>query len=308
MPILKTTPVLQDYLWGGNKLTRLFGRVASGACVAESWEVSVHPAGESVVNGKKLSDAIAETQNFVDRNNHPFPVLIKYIDAAQNLSVQVHPNDEFAQQYENDNGKTEMWYIISADPDAGIYCGLRQAVTPALFAEAAQNGTVEKFLNFIPVRAGDCFLIRAGTVHAIGAGCVICEIQQNSNVTYRVYDYNRRGADGKPRELHLEKALRVIDFEKFVDRTGSTPFERVEGGRMRLLTRCRYFTCRELDLAGEFRNVNENSFTALNVISGSGTACGLSFVAGDSFILPCGEQLVLEGEAKVILTGRPEEV
>lgn len=308
MGAYKTEPVLKDYLWGGHKLEKMFGRDNGGKKVSESWEISVHKDGESTSGGEKLSSIIARTENFIDKRNSPLPVLIKYIDAAQNLSVQVHPDDAYAREREGDNGKTEMWYILSTEEGAGIYCGFSRNITREEFRMKVREGTVEDCLNFIPVRAGDCYLIEAGTVHAIGAGCVICEIQQNSNVTYRVYDYNRRGADGNLRELHVEKALDVIDFRPFADRTGSTAFGNVAGGRMRLLTRCPYFTCRELILDGTFSAKDENSFTAVNVLEGRGTISGTAFRAGDSFIVPCGDTLSLQGKAKLILTNQAEEI
>lgn len=165
---------------------------------------------------------------------------------------------------------------------------------------------MEECLNFIPVKAGDCFLIKAGTVHAIGAGCVICEIQQSSNVTYRVYDYNRRGADGKLRPLHVEKAMDVINFKKFKDETGSGAPEPVGGGTVRHLTECEYFRCRELCLDGTYAAKNAHSFTAASVLSGEGTADGEPFKAGDSFFIPCGEAFAFAGKAKIILADEPE--
>ena len=219
--------------------------------------------------------------------------------------MQVHPDDAYARRVEGDNGKTEMWYIVQADEGAGIYCGFREDTDKALFRQKVSDGTVEELLNFIPVKAGDCYLIEAGTVHAIGAGCVICEVQQSSNVTYRVYDYNRKGADGKPRQLHLEKALDVIDFKKFKDNTNSGAPGRVAGGSVRRLTECVYFRCRELSLRGAFSE-QYVSFTAVNVLSGEGKADGKTFRAGDSFFVPAGERFALEGNAKIILTDAPQ--
>lgn len=218
----RLVPVLKDYLWGGYKLKRMFGRDNGGRKISESWEVSVHPDGESAcADGGTLKAYLSEHPTAVDPEGTPLPVLVKYIDAAQNLSVQVHPDDDYARRTEGDNGKTEMWYILSADEGAGIYCGFRRDTSKEEFLAKVADGTVEELLNFIPVKAGDCYLIPAGTVHAIGAGCVICEVQQSSNITYRVYDYNRRGADGKLRPLHIEKAVDVIDFHAFRDRTGT---------------------------------------------------------------------------------------
>ncbi len=296
--MIKLRSALKNYLWGGRKLNALYGRENGGDKISESWELSVHPDGVS----EPLLDYLTQNPTAVDGRGGSLPILIKYIDAAQNLSVQVHPNDEYAQRVEGDNGKTEVWYILSADEGAGIYCGFQRDTTKAEFLSKVQDGTVEELLNFIPVKAGDCFLIEAGTVHAIGAGCVICEIQQSSNVTYRVYDYNRRGADGKLRPLHVEKAVEVIDFHKFEDHTGSGEWEQFSGGQIRLLTQCAYFTCRELRLQGAYEVYAEKSFTAVNVLSGEGKIGGVSFVAGDSFFIPYGEKVTLEGEALVILS------
>ena len=303
--MIKLQPVLKDYIWGGMKLGPLFGRDNGGKKMSESWEVSVHPDGESLCEGGTFADYLRAHPTAVDKEGSDFPVLIKYIDAAQNLSVQVHPDDAFARREENDNGKTEMWYIVQADEGAGIYCGFRRDTGKEEFLQRVADGTVEELLNFIPVKEGDCYLIKAGTVHAIGAGCVICEVQQSSNVTYRVYDYNRKGADGKPRQLHLEKALDVIDFKKFKDNTNSGAPGRVAGGSVRRLTECAYFRCRELSLRGAFSEQNV-SFTAVNVLSGEGKADGKTFRAGDSFFVPAGERIALEGNAKIILTDAPQ--
>lgn len=305
--MIKLQPVLKDYLWGGMKLGPLFGRDNGGKKMSESWEVSVHPDGESLCEGGTFADYLRAHPTAVDREGSDFPVLIKYIDAAQNLSVQVHPDDAFARREENDNGKTEMWYIVQADAGAGIYCGFRRDTGREEFLRRVADGTVEELLNFIPVKAGDCYLIKAGTVHAIGAGCVICEVQQSSNVTYRVYDYNRLGADGKPRQLHVEKAVRVINFAKFKDETGSGAPEQVAGGTLRRLTACSYFSCRELALDGTYIECNDRSFTAVNVLSGEGRADGTPFRAGDSFFVPCGEAFTLEGNARIILTCEGEK-
>lgn len=302
------SPALKDYIWGGYKLKGMFGRDNGGKKISESWEVSVHPDGPSLCpDGETLAEYLKAHPEAVDAEKRLLPILVKFIDAAQNLSVQVHPDDEYARRVEDDNGKTEMWYIISADEGAGIYCGFREDVDKTQFLAKVKDGSVEECLNFIPVKAGDCFLIKAGTVHAIGAGCVICEIQQSSNVTYRVYDYNRRGADGKLRPLHVEKAMDVINFGKFKDETNSGSPVPVEGGTMRHLTQCRYFRCRELCLDGTFSATNTNSFTAISVLSGEGSADGAPFRAGDSFFVPCGEKFTLAGKAKIILADEPDK-
>ncbi len=298
--MIKLKPVLKNYLWGGRKLHDLYGRENNGDLISESWEVSVHPDGVS----QPLAEYLASNPTAVDKQGSEFPVLIKYIDAAQNLSVQVHPNDEYARRVENDNGKTEMWYIVDADEGAGIYCGFQRDTDRQEFLAKVQDGTVEELLNFIPVKKGDCFLIEAGTVHAIGAGCVICEVQQSSNVTYRVYDYNRKGADGKLRPLHVDKAIEVINFKKFENHTNSGNVEKMGATTMQLLTQCKYFCCRKLKLNGSFTAKNENSFTAVNVLKGSGTINGENFKSGDSFFIPCEERLSLSGNAEIILTNK----
>ena len=305
--MIKLTPVLKDYIWGGKKFEKMYGRDNGGEKISESWEISVHPDGMSRYEGGTLADYLKQNPQAVDKKGSPFPVLIKYIDAAQNLSVQVHPDDEYARRVENDNGKTEMWYIIGADDGAGIYCGFKRDTDREEFLSKVKDGTVEELLNFIPVKEGDCYLIEAGTVHAIGAGCVICEVQQSSNVTYRVYDYNRKGADGKLRPLHIEKAVEVINFKAFENHTGTGALARVQGGTMRRLTGCKYFECRKLDLDGMFSEENEATFTAINVLKGIGRADGKEFKAGDSFFVPCGERYSLEGNAQIILTTEGRE-
>lgn len=301
MKTVKLKSAIKDYIWGGNKLKALFGR-KGGEKIAESWEVSVHPDGESKCENGTLAEYLKANPYAVDEAGNPFPVLIKYIDAKQNLSVQVHPNDEYAQRVEGDNGKTEMWYIVQADEGAGIYCGFRHDTSKEEFLHKVYDGTVEELLNFIPVKAGDCYLIEAGTVHAIGAGCVICEVQQSSNVTYRVYDYNRRDANGNLRPLHIEKAVEVINFRAYENATNGGAYEYTAGGKIRLLTECSYFKCRELVLNGRYSEKNERSFLTVNVLDGHGTIIGQNYAKGDSFFVPRGEELTLEGEGKLLLT------
>lgn len=305
---MKLTPVLKDYIWGGFKLKELFGRDNGDNKISESWEVSVHPDGLSTSSEGTLAEYIALNPKAVDKDGNPFPILIKYIDAKQNLSVQVHPDDEYAHRVEGDNGKTEMWYIVNADEGAGIYCGFKRDTNKNEFLEKVKDGTVEELLNFIPVKAGDCFLIEAGTVHAIGAGCVICEVQQSSNVTYRVYDYNRKDANGNLRALHVDKAVEVINFNAFKDKTHSGTPSQCGGGYVRLLTECKYFRCRELLLDGEYTESADRSFVTVNVLEGSGEINGMHFERGYSFFVPCGENIDLKGSAKIILTDEGNSV
>ena len=319
MEPIKFKPILKQTLWGGDKIAG-FKRIEglSGGNIGESWEISGVKGSESIAangpyKGKTLNEITAELQDkLVGADNYKlfgdeFPLLVKFIDACQDLSIQVHPDDEKARKYGLKNGKTEMWYILGADEGAGIYCGFKRDTDKEEFLAKVKDGTVEELLNFISVKEGDCFLIEAGTVHAIGAGCVICEVQQSSNVTYRVYDYNRRGADGKLRPLHVEKAVDVINFKAFEDHTNTGMFADVAGGKMRRLTGCKYFECRKLDLDGAYSEENRESFTAVNVLKGEGKADGNPFKAGDSFFVPCGEKFSLEGKAEIVLTTEGKE-
>lgn len=303
MAHIKLKPAFKNYLWGGQKLNKLFGLENGGKNIAESWAVSVHPSGESRVSGGgTLADYLRARPFAVSPAGGELPVLIKYIDAAQKLSVQVHPDDEYAYTYEGECGKTEMWYVISAESGSGIYCGFNRDVSREEFLQAVKSGAVESLLNFIPVKKGDCRFIPAGTVHAICAGCVICEVQQNSNLTYRVYDYGRRDAAGNFRELHIEKAAAVINYSKFPNIPYAVPEQAVTGGRIRYLTECEHFNCRELSLCGKFSERAETSFRALCVIEGNGEIDGNKFKSGDAFFVPCGEEFVLSGNAKIIIT------
>ncbi len=218
---LQLRPVYKDYLWGGDRIGRVFGRAVPPGLVAESWEVADRPEGMSVVENGALAGSTLHTLmrgldlDLVGRRGRGLevmPLLIKLIDARQTLSVQVHPDNAGAARHGGEP-KTEMWYILAADPGAFVYSGLRSGVTPETFSRAVAEQTVEALLNKVPVRAGDAVYIPGGRVHAIGAGCLLLECQQNSNTTYRIYDYGRVGADGKTRELHLEQALKVMRWE-----------------------------------------------------------------------------------------------
>ena len=300
--MLKLKPVFKEYIWGGTRLKELFGRDNGGKIIAESWEVSVHPDGESYTEEGTLREYLSAHPKAIPTAADDFPVLIKYIDAAQNLSVQVHPNDEYARRVEGDNGKTEAWYILAAESGAGIYCGFRRDTSPEALKAAIEAGTVEHILNFIPVKAGDFFLIKAGTVHAIGAGCVICEVQESSNVTYRVYDYHRKDAEGKLRPLHIDKALEFINFRAYRNPVRRGSAVKLKSGTMRTLTDCKYFRLRELQFCGTLSTYSRRSFLAVNVLSGKGVINGTPYTAGDSFFVPHKERITLVGEGTILLT------
>lgn len=299
--VYKLVPEYKDYLWGGEKLKTDYGKQTDKTPCAESWELSLNPHGlTKVEDGKTLAEVLTPEKTGKNCDKFEFfPVLIKFIDAKQNLSVQVHPSDDYALKYENSYGKTESWYIVEAEEGAGIYCGFKRDTNKEEFLQSLASGEVENLLNFIPVKKGDCYFIPSGTVHAIGAGCLILEIQQNSDLTYRVYDYNRRGADGKLRELHVDKAVKVINFNKYEPKLFAS------GENPRVITECDYFRSRELVLNGGFTEKNANSFTCVTVTDGSGEINGEKFIKGDSFFVCADTEYTLKGTGKVILTCVP---
>ena len=214
-------PAGKDYLWGGDRLNYDFKKNIDMSPLAETWECSTHPDGMSIVAsgefcGQSLSDVLKAHPEFSGTHPHTkdeLPILIKFIDAKKDLSVQVHPNDDYARKYENGQlGKTEMWYVLDASPHARLVYGLNHRTSKNTIRQAIEKGQLEKYLQKVPIQKDDVFYIEAGTVHAIGAGALIAEIQENSNLTYRLYDYDRVGKDGKKRPLHVEKALEVADL------------------------------------------------------------------------------------------------
>lgn len=315
--IEKLTPAFQNYLWGGTKLRDVYHKPCDFDKVAESWELSTHPAGETrlLVNGQpsvtlreyfeKNGKAVLGTncEKFED-----FPVLIKLIDAKDSLSIQVHPSDEYALKNEGQYGKTEMWIVMDCEPGAFLYFGVNRELTKEEFRTRIENNTVCEVLNRVDVHPGDVFFIESGTIHAIGAGILIAEIQQNSNLTYRVYDYDRRGADGKPRELHVEKAMKVSKLTPSDTTEKLGEIETVAGGTVQNLASCEYFTTRRLTVTDTMTlTADETSFVSLLVMAGSGTLTGegnsVEFTAGDSLFVPAGAgKLTLTGECTVIET------
>ncbi|MCI6751509.1 MAG: class I mannose-6-phosphate isomerase, partial [Selenomonas bovis] len=215
---MKLIAPLKDYIWGGTRLKDEYGKKTDLDKVSESWELACHKDGKSVIangeaEGQTLEDWLAKQGKEVlgkHVENFPyFPLLIKLIDAKDNLSVQVHPDNDYAQRVEGEYGKTEMWYIVDCEPGASLLYGFQHEISKEEFECRIKENTLLDVVNRVPVHKGDVFFIDSGTLHAIGKGILICEIQQNSNTTYRIYDYGRVGKDGKPRELHVQKALDV---------------------------------------------------------------------------------------------------
>ncbi len=320
-PFLLQAPC-KDYLWGGNRL-REFGKVSDADKIAESWELSCHPDGESVIASGEFAGmtltaflvAHPEAAGENCRQFERFPVLIKLIDAHDDLSVQVHPDDAYALSHEGEYGKTEMWYVIDAKEGAELIYGFRQELTKDDFRRAIEENTLLDKVNRVPVRAGDVFFIPSGTLHAIGKGLLIAEVQQNSNTTYRVYDYGRLGKDGKPRELHIEKALDVTNLTPVAGREPSPEVTLPKTHtKYRKLGACRYFSTARLQVNGTFQpKQNAGSFEHFLCLEGSGVlrfdGGELPLTKGASVFVPCGADCrEIEGDCTLLMTAvEPEE-
>lgn len=296
--IFKLHPAVKDYVWGGNKL-RNYGKVSSADRISECWEVSMHKDGLSLADdGKTIAEKAGAGGLGKNLNGFEFfPVLVKLIDSASDLSVQVHPSDAYALKNEGQYGKTEMWYIVDSEEGSGIYLGFKENTDKADFEKSVNDGTVLDKLNFFPVKKGDAYFIKSGTVHAIGKGVTLCEIQQNSNLTYRVYDYKRKDASGKERELHVEKALKVIDFSAF-----NPEFLKVNVNGKTLIGASGYFSTYVVSVDGKYDYATDGStFVSYTCVSGSGKAGDLSFKAGDTFFVPADYgKFSIEGNAELV--------
>ena len=320
MPFL-LKPAVKDYLWGGHRLKDDFSKDTDLFPLAETWECSTHPDGLSVAIsgefcGKTLKEILKLHPEFLGRNlkaQGELPILIKFIDADKNLSVQVHPDDEYASKYENGQcGKTEMWYVLDASEDAKLVYGFYHKMKKEAVRQSVAEGTFEKYLQKIPVKKDDVFFIRAGTVHAIGAGALIAEIQENSNLTYRLYDYNRIDKNGQKRELHIEKALDVADLNASEKpRQPMRVLKYHRGCASELLCQCKYFRVERILVNTEriremadFK-INEDSFQVLLCIEGCGILSwekgGLNFFKGDCVFVPAAfMSLKLHGKAQLL--------
>ena len=310
MKPLKLIPTYKDYIWGGTKLKTKYGKKTEISLVAESWELSCHKDGLSTIcggefDGETLASVIESNPDILGTycKDNELPILIKLIDAADNLSVQVHPNDEQAKEWEGQNGKTEMWYVVEADDDAKITFGVSEDIDKEKLQKEIQNKSVESVLNTVGSKKGDVFFVEAGTIHAIGKGNIIAEIQQNSNVTYRLYDYGRKGKDGKERELHIEKGVKAanckeVDVKKIPVCSDGT----------RLLGSCEYFAVKEVRLNGEKTFIaDEKSYHALVVTDGALEISCEEYCeklsAGQTVFVPANlGEYTLSGTATVLLT------
>lgn len=304
MEIFKLLPVGKNYFWGGTRLKEEYGKKIDMTPLAETWECSVHPDGQSRVDtGTYKGMTLAEILHFhpeylgMKVQNGELPILIKFIDAKKDLSVQVHPNDAYALEYEHQNGKTEMWYVIDAKEGASLIYGFRHKVTEQILKNAVRTGNLGKHLQKVKVHKGDVYYVPAGTVHGIGEGLLLAEIQESSNVTYRVYDYNRAGQNGEKRELHFDKAVQVMDMNPAPD---VKQLPRMvcyfPGGSRELLCRCRYFEVERIQVTKGFTfSVTDYSFQVLMCLDGYGQVETMDaelkpmrFVKGETMFLPAG--------------------
>lgn len=324
MKPFRLIPAYKDYLWGGSRLRDEYHKETDLYPLAESWELSCHPDGPSVVGSgpcagisfPELLERQGEALCGARSAKLPFfPVLIKLIDSKAPLSIQVHPSDSYALEHEHSYGKTEMWLILDADPGSYIYYGTSRPLSKEEVREAVAAGTLECLLQKRAVKPGDVVFIPAGTLHALGEGVVLCEIQQNSNLTYRVYDYNRRGKDGKLRELHLEKALEVASLSPAAGSFAPKGEERELGGgaAITLLSECEYFCVHRLVLSDGRYEGTANGQTFCCAVCTDGEVrivCGgetLTLRKGESAFIPADAgAYALCGSGECVLTAMPE--
>ena len=313
-------PSGKDYLWGGSRLNDEFEKNIDLTPLAETWECSTHPDGPSYVvggafDGQELAAVLRAHPEYLGvrhKGENALPILIKFIDAKKDLSVQVHPTDAYAQERENGQpGKTEMWYVLDASKDAKLVYGLKRERTEQQMRDAIAKGTLMKDLQWVPVKKDDLFFIEAGTIHAIGAGALVAEIQENSNLTYRLYDYDRVGKDGKKRELHIDKALDVANLKGSAEpKQPLRVLKYRQGIASELLTRCKYFEVYRMIVNTERRqkvhySADEIAFRVLLCVVGCGTISyeggNVLFYKGDCIFVPAdSEMLTIHGQAQFL--------
>ena len=305
MAILKLKPACKDYVWGGRRLIEEFGMESDKKILAEAWLLSCHGDGASTLeSGETLSEYINHHGKKILGTNcqrfQEFPILIKFIDARENLSVQVHPPDDYALIHENQLGKSEMWYILDAEKNSFVYCGFKEKISREEFSARIKNNSLVEVLDAVPVRRGDVIFIPAGTIHAVGKGVLLAEIQQSSNVSYRIFDYGR----GRP--LHIAQALDVTNLNPATLRGENYPH----------LVACDYFVVDKLNLDGKILSeaqgrVDEKTFLSVLILGGEGKIfCGdeeIFYRKGDSFFLTAGAgSWKIRGSCDALLTTVPD--
>ncbi len=304
---LKLIPVLKTPIWGGVNLLRHWGIQTDFPTVGEGWMLTLRKLEKNVIaNGTWQGKTLDEVIRFYGASPEQFPILIKLLDAGDTLSIQVHPDDLYASEVENDRGKTEMWYILHAEPGAELIYGLKPGFSKEDFRKAVKDGNPDLALCHIPVKAGETYFIPAGMPHAIGKGILLAEIQQNCDLTYRIYDFNRRGPDGKLRELHVQKALDVVrPFTE--EEIADIRFERLHSSPTKnLLADCRQFRVELFSPKESFSLPKSATYRHLLCIGGDGILLSEhqtdSLQKGDSYLLPANQKLTITGHPTFLLT------
>ncbi len=315
-PLLMQAPV-KDYIWGGTRLRDVYHKVSDADRLAESWELSCHPAGPSIIaNGEAAGQSLEqyleangkELLGSKGANSEKFPIMIKLIDAKDNLSVQVHPEDEYALKNEGEYGKTEMWYVIDAEPGAELLYGVEKEITRQELSDSLTNGTITDICHHAPVKKGDVFFIPAGTIHAIGKGILLAEVQQNSNITYRLFDYNRLGTDGKPRQLHVKQGSEVCNLKPLPLKDEKEMVHLSPDCQAELLVGCQYFNTYSIELEGTAHlTAGADSFHTFTVLEGdlqlTTGSTTLDLKAGQTVFLPATlGDYTISGHAHLIFT------
>ena len=295
--VVKLKPFIKSFIWGGDYFQQ-FGK-GDQEVISELWELSLREGFSSTIvsgpdSGKPLTEVMKEEDVGPVSKRFPyFPLLIKLIDAKDNLSVQVHPSDEYALKNENSFGKTEMWHIIDADEGAGLYVGLNDNYTKEDIEKKLKDSSLLDALNFYKVKPGETYMINSGTIHAIGKGVRLIEIQQNSDLTYRLYDYLRKDKNGNYRDLHIEKALEVIDYKKY-----QLPV--IKGD---VLADNKYFKVFRKEVKGELTlDANQDAFMSFTFIKGNGLVDDIPYQVFDTFFLPYGKKCTIKGDGIVIIS------
>lgn len=310
---LQFQPILKERIWGGEKLKTVLNKAIESATTGESWELStvegdVSIVANGVLKGKSLLEVIDEAPNEIlgtavyQKFGKQFPLLFKYLDAREDLSIQVHPNDALAKERHNSFGKTEMWYIMQADDDARIIVGFKEKSNANEYVENLENKSLLSILDDVKVKSGDVFFLETGTVHAIGAGLVVAEIQQTSDITYRIYDFDRVDAQGNGRELHIDQALDAINYDKVDTYKEYTK----EVNQSNVVVDCPYFTTNFVPLDGEVSvEKSGDTFTVYMCVEGSFeldyNGVRYSYKKGDTVLIPAAiKEFVLSGKASIL--------
>ena len=314
---MKLAPCYKEYLWGGENLKKSYGKWDAPDVTAESWELACHPDGQCHIAEGEYAGRTIQALGEMDRTGFwgtecpqgEFPLLVKLIDAQKPLSIQVHPSDQAALWEKGERGKAEMWYVVDSEPQAGIYFGFSQEVTREEFLQRARDGSICQVLNWVPVAPGDVFYILPGTIHAIGAGIIIAEIQQNSNTTFRAYDYQRLGPDGTPRPLHLERAAAVLDYRPILpEECKANSSMHFPGFTMDEMFSCRYFRAYRVDVEHSASlRCDARSFHHLLCVDGHGAILHnghrYPIERGESYFLPAAlGAYQLQGTFRVLLS------